>query len=272
MKVSRTLVRVTTALLATVTALHAHDFWLEPSATSARKGDSIEVGLRLFDAGKIDVVKRKNERITRFVVVDTEGERELAGDDGANPAASFDARVDGASVLAYRSERSRITLEPEKFAAYLEEIGAEHVAKERAERGETDRPAREVYSRSAKALVLIGGSSAGFDRRVGLTLEIVPVTDPCAWTPGQSFTVQLLRDGEPVVDQSIGVHRLDGTVPSRATRTDEDGRATFEMPTAGRWMIHATSIARADAAADAEWESIWASLTFELPAPKDDPK
>jgi hypothetical protein len=50
-----------------------------------------------------------------------------------------------------------------------------------------------------------------------------------------------------------------------SARSDPDGRVRFRFPAGGAWLIKAVHMEPAAAGSGAEWESFWASLTFELP-------
>ncbi|MGH8131031.1 MAG: hypothetical protein ACRES3_09295, partial [Steroidobacteraceae bacterium] len=49
-------------------------------------------------------------------------------------------------------------------------------------------------------------------------------------------------------------------------RTDVDGRAGFRLRAAGMWRVAAVHMIDAPGNVAADWESLWASLTFELPS------
>ncbi len=83
----------------------------------------------------------------------------------------------------------------------------------------------------------------GWDREVGLPVEIRPLVRPTGVWTGNVFRGVVLRDGEPVADAEIEVEYLnDGavTVPNPAFVTqvieaDADGRFSYAMPRAGWW-------------------------------------
>ncbi len=49
-----------------------------------------------------------------------------------------------------------------------------------------------------------------------------------------------------------------------AARTDNDGRVRFRLRPGGMWLVKAVHMVQAPAGTNAEWESLWATLTFEL--------
>ena len=62
----------------------------------------------------------------------------------------------------------------EQFSAYLKEKGLEQILTLREQRGESQRGARDAYSRHAKALIRVGESRERLvDRAIGLRLELI---------------------------------------------------------------------------------------------------
>ena len=52
-----------------------------------------------------------------------------------------------------------------------------------------------------------------------------------------------------------------------SARTDDDGRVRLRLDSPGMWLIKAVHVIPAPAGMNAEWESFWASLTFEMRTP-----
>jgi uncharacterized GH25 family protein len=59
------------------------------------------------------------------------------------------------------------------------------------------------------------------------------------------------------------MHRDDSSLRLRL-RSDAKGRVTFKLPKRGVWLIKSVQMIPAPPASNADWESLWASLTFEL--------
>jgi uncharacterized GH25 family protein len=126
------------------------------------------------------------------------------------------------------------------------------------------RAATAAFSRSAKALVAVGGGAAGFVRRLGLPLELVPEVDPTA-LGGGDLPVVLLERGRPVAGVTVTALSWDDPFhPVRAV-TDRDGRAVLRLPRGGAWLVKAVRFTAAPAGAAEDYRSVWASLTFETP-------
>jgi uncharacterized GH25 family protein len=50
-----------------------------------------------------------------------------------------------------------------------------------------------------------------------------------------------------------------------SARTDKAGRVSLALPRGGVWLVKAVHMVPAPADSGADWESLWASLTFETP-------
>ena len=61
----------------------------------------------------------------------------------------------------------------------------------------------------------------------------------------------------------VAINRLNPSAKLTA-RTDNDGRVRFRLTQGGMWLVKAVHMVPAPGAANAEWASYWASLTFEL--------
>lgn len=243
----------------------AHDFWIEPSSFHPAVGSELAVSLRVGEHFRGDPVPRADPRIVRFVLSSAAGETPIGGLPATDPAGFVRISSPGFSLLAYRSNRTPITLEPEKFEKYLAEEGLDGVLKARASRGERAKPGREVYSRCAKSLVAGDGSGeAGFDRVLGLTLEIVADASPLKTRPGGRMPFRILYEGKPLAGALVKAIALEDPDNTLDARTDARGRVTLALARKGAWLVKAVHMVPAPPETGADWESLWASLTFEI--------
>jgi uncharacterized GH25 family protein len=243
----------------------AHEFWLEPSQFTAVPGARVAVRLCVGDGYEAQSLRRDAGRIEEFVVTGFDGTRDVVGLDGSDPAgfARFDSA--GAHVIAYRSNRAYTEQSEDKFEAYLREDGLEAISAMRAQQERREVvPVRESYSRYAKALVRSGDTGFIADRRIGLPLELLAESNsPTTAADAGHATFQLLHQGRPLAGALVKAMRLAGPDAELASRTDADGRASFALGQPGLWRISAVHMTRAPDGVDAEWDSLWASLTFE---------
>lgn len=255
-------------LLAGAAAALAHEFWIQPDAFRPAVGVATPVRLVVGDGFPGERRARDGAKAERFEMFEPGGgaARPIEGKDKDEPAGTFSARRPGVHAAAYRGRESIITLEAEKFEAYLREEGLDSIVAKRKELGESDRPGREAYSRCAKALLCAGGETDGaWDASAGLSLELVPTSNPYEAGAGDRLAFVLLERGKAVSGAQVAaLTSVGGKTLRLNARTDEKGRATFELPASGLWLINAVRMERARGRTDVEWESVWSSLTFEL--------
>ncbi|MBK6941939.1 MAG: DUF4198 domain-containing protein [Planctomycetes bacterium] len=267
--------RVAALVLGLAGIANGHDFWIEPAPADAKRDAPIDCVLRVGDFGRGDVVPRSDAHIVSFRAFDAIGERDLLGTEGAAVAGSTTLRAPGTTVIAYASRPTRLELDAFHFALYLHEAGLDAIVKERDARGESRRPGREAFARCAKSLIRGEGDASGFDREVGLSLELVARSNPFEFTEGDAFRVVLMQNGRPLANTRVSATALSGERLTLLATTDERGGASFELPRAGSWLVHAVTMRRAEECADVDWQSTWASLTFttrEAPAERAEPQ
>lgn len=244
----------------------AHDFWIEPSTFRPAVGSELAVALRVGQDFRGDPVPRNSKLITRFALVSSVAETPISGFDGVEPAGIVRVIEPGVLWVVYRSGRTPVTLEPDKFEKYLTEEGLEKIHVLRQRRGESDKPGREVFSRSVKSLLIAeSGSHGGFDRALGLTLEIVLKKDPGTLAPGDSLPLTLLSEGQPLEGALVTAMEHENPSQKVKSRTDRRGQALLRIGPKGVWLIKAVRMIPAPPGVDADWESIWTSVTFEIP-------
>jgi len=246
------------------TPLLAHDLWIEPTTFSPKLAEIIGVRLRVGQDLIGDPVPHVPALVNQFIAEDAADRKPVVGRRGAEPAGVVRVDMPGLLVIGYRSERSTIELEAEKFNAYLRDEGLDAIAALRASRNEAGAKARELYSRCAKSLVLSGSpSEAQADRPLGFTLELVAERNPYTISEGRDLPVRLTYESRPLAGALVVAMNSLNPAEKQAARTDADGRVRFRLRQGGMWLVKAVHMVPAPAGADAEWESFWASLTFE---------
>lgn len=262
------------ALAASATALFAHDFWIEASKYRPALHDRVAFDLKVGQRFSGESVARNAQKIVRFVVRGPDGkDMDVLGIDGKSPAGYLRPEALGLYVAGYRSNTTPIELEAAKFEAYLAEEGLQPVIDARKASGDSDKKGREIYSRSVKSLVLCGdipkdpaAAPKGFDARLGLRLELVPEVDPCLLKIGDALPVHLFFDDKPLPGALVGFTAKSAVDEDVRVRTDAEGRASFKVAHTGEHLVRVVWMVKAPADSGADWESTWASLTFEIPA------
>lgn len=256
--------------------LTAHEYWVEPKPMSSTPGQPIAISLKVGDGADIEEKKFDPQHAHEFFA--TNGERRIAitSAEGSLPAASIDLPNPGTWAIVYWSRNKSIELDPKKFEEYLHEDGLEPILEARKERGESAKPAREVYMRCAKALVRVSDSDSksanaslgaiSATKPVGMPLEIVTIGDPKLDAGRAAVGFELLYAGKPLENALVKIVRLDEPTKELTVRTSKEGRFEF-IPSAGDWRFSAVHMIRAENEPNAEWQSYWASLTFRIDFP-----
>ena len=247
--------------------LLAHDFWIEPTTFRPPVGSTVGLALRVGQNFRGDPVPRDPQMIEKFVLVSKGGDQTVDGRPGRDPAGVARITDPGWMVVAYRSRPKPVELAADKFEQYLKEEGLEKIIETRAARGESEKPSKEIFSRCAKSLLDANGTdesrrrdaAGGYDRILGLRLELVAEKTP----KGGALPVRLLYEGKPLPGALVvAINRQD---PQKrfSARSDKVGRVAFTLAPVGVWLVKAVHMVPAPPTSGADWESLWASLTFE---------
>ncbi|MCY2959012.1 MAG: DUF4198 domain-containing protein [Planctomycetota bacterium] len=267
------ILKTSLAILVLATTLAAHDFWIEPSSFRPSVDARVDVQLVVGEHFSGEFVARKESRILSFAAFDPAGrDVKVIGIEGRTPAGLWKAGTPGLHVLGYQSNGTAIELEADKFERYLVEEGLEAVVAERKTRGESTAKGLELYARCAKSLVVAQAEKeipaeawAGWDRVLGYPLELVPTVNPCQLARDADLTVRLLFRGVPLGNALVGCTPKQDPSQAVRLRTDAEGRVTFRPKLGGAHLLRVVHMTRAAPDAAHQWESQWASLTFELP-------
>ncbi|MEO6326170.1 MAG: DUF4198 domain-containing protein [Thermoanaerobaculia bacterium] len=245
----------------------AHDFWIEPSTFRPAAGDLVTASLRVGQKVQGDPLPRIPTLIDRFVLKSVHGETPLVGRPGSDPAGAVRVAEAAEAWIAYQSFAYPVTLPAGKFEDYLREEGLEAIVQKRAKNGQTAAEGRERFYRCAKALLAGPGApqkTGTFETPLGFTLELVPRKNPYALKAGGELPLALSFRGKPAAGILVVAMNRDAPEQRIAARTDARGQVTVPLERAGFWLVKAVLMEPAPAGSGVDWESWWASLTFEL--------
>lgn len=258
--------RIVLFALATA-ALAAHDLYLMPQKFTAAPGEILMVSVHSGDAFPISVDGADPARLVEPRLIGPNGIASITSFRIAAKATHGFVPVDqqGSLWLAVSTKPRLLELPAAKFESYLKEEGLDAVLKHRAG---SSSPGRERYSKYAKSLLHAGAPTPEFTAApLGLPIEIVPLKDPAQLKPGAEMPLQILFHGKPAAGLQIvsaWAPPLGKSKHSIVGRTDAKGRIDIPLEAAGRWRIHAVHMQPCPDKNEADWESFWASLTFEL--------
>ena len=110
------------------------------------------------------------------------------------------------------------------------------------------------------------GAEGHVTKPVGLVLEIVPELDPYACDGAKKLPVHVLYKGRLLPGALVMLTNLahDAT-PVESHVTDREGRATFDMPQSGDWLLNVVWTELAPASSDTDFETTFSSLSFGFP-------
>jgi len=161
-----------------------------------------------------------------------------------------------------------IELGPEDFKEYLEHEGLEDMIAERKEKGLEGQAVREKYSKHVKAILQVGDPRTDhYSVEFGYPIEFIPVTNPYTLKVGDRAAFKLLLNGKPLANQGVHISsRSDGVDPFAKEvpgRTDEKVEISFEITETGHWYVATIHMVESPEK-DVEYESNWATITFEI--------
>jgi hypothetical protein len=182
------------------------------------------------------------------------------------------AEKEGTGLAGLAAHPDYIALPAEVFENYLVHEGLDDaVAEFRATNDRTT--IRERYTKHAKGIFQVGKPlSDDFRHALGYKAEIFIEQNPGSVTVGDDMSIQVMYDGKPLANQLVYVSNANREAPEKATipeiseyrlRTDENGRATFEITEKAKWYIQMIHMQKVDDE-DADWESNWSTITFEI--------
>jgi len=249
----------------------AHDFWIEPSTFHPAPGATVAVGLRVGQDFIGDPVPRLSAYISSFSVWQNGKDADIGGSDRIDPAGFFRADGGATAIISYASTGASIELPPNEFEDYLRLYGLDDIVASRAARGEHSRLGRERFYRYAKALLTgLAPSANVVAKPLGLDYEIVPDDDPTMRLA--PFRGRILYRGAPLANALVVALLHGQPAVHLETHSDAQGAITLPLPRPGVWLIKSVHMVRASFFASEDWDSFWASLTFEIPVPKPEPK
>jgi hypothetical protein len=152
------------------------------------------------------------------------------------------------------------------FNEYLEHDGIPDVLEARRQSGELDKDVWERYAKHVKAVLQVGDvRDDAYSVRLGYPAEVVPLVNPYSLNAGDEYSFICLVDGEPVANQLVilGGEQGGSLVDEVRKRTDDNGKITFVIDSAGKWYIEFISMAPSGEV-DIDYESKWATLAFEV--------
>ncbi|OBY27364.1 DUF4198 domain-containing protein [Leisingera sp. JC1] len=246
----------------------SHEFWIEPEKYQVNSGETVVAKLRNGQEFYGAEQPYLDHRIARFEVLQGGTTLPYIGRMGDMPAFSGDPMPDGLAVLIHQTRPQTITYDSwEEFQAFVDHKAFGDIQTQHRTRGLADSGFVEQYTRYAKALVAIGDGT-GLDQAAGLETEIVALANPYTDDMTGGLPIRVLYQGNPRPNAQVEVFAKapDGSVTITTRLTDSQGKAIVPLAPGHIYLLDAVVLRPAPDGADYVWESLWAALTFAVPA------
>ncbi len=246
------------ALLAAQTAA-AHDTWFEPHRDNGGWQLALGTGTRF----------PVQEYTLTMAQLQGSGCRAAAGaplplafERDSDTALVLRAPVaaDGSSCWA-QSLPFELELNPDKIALYLNEIQAPPAVHEAwAALQARGLPWKERYTKHAR--IVLGAAGAAAASEAPMAMDVLLPGGAATFRVGDEVVFQVLRDGLPLAGQAVELHGERSPL-GLWRRTDDQGRVSFRLPLAGRWVLRGTDLRLSRERPDT-WDSRFVTLAFEV--------
>lgn len=248
-----------------------HEFWIAPQSYQVAPGEKLDAQLRVgqnFDGFEQPYLPRN---FARFEVQQGDERHLVHGRVGDRPAMRMELPGEGLWIVVHETtDQSLIWDAWADFEAFVAHKKLEGVVARHAHRGLPSSDFAEAYRRYAKALVAVG-AGAGADLPVGLLAEIVAGKNPYSDDLSDGLPVTVLYDGAPRAGAQVEIfdRAPDDTVLVSTTMTDGEGQAVIPVVPGHEYLLDAVKMIELEGGStpfDPVWKSLWAALTFKVPA------
>jgi uncharacterized GH25 family protein len=249
----------------------AHDFWVQPDFYWVTPTANTPLTFQVGHGPDRQRSAIGANRIARFEAIGPRGVRTDLRSSLRLGSAASDGSVafheSGTYLLVLQTDARAHSLLPAiRFNDYLRAEGLTPALTFRERTRRMDTEGSENYSRQAKTIMKAGvrpGSEGQVTKPMGLVLEIVPGLDPYADDGAKKLPVHVFYKGRLLPGALVMLTNLaHDTAPVESHVTNREGRATFDMPQAGDWLLNVIWTELAPASSDTDFETAFSSLSF----------
>jgi len=257
---------LTCLVLAAITFVQAHEFWMQPDKFVYIPGEKLVVG---FKVGENFMGEPWNLKVNRIATLEL---RQLAKSTSLLSLVSDTTKkgeivipltTGGTHMVLLQSKNAFIELEGEKFNDYLKEDGLDDIYALRQKTNTLNAPSRESYARYSKLLVQVGShTDETFKWVAGFPIEIIPERNPYDLKRGDPVRFKILFEGKPLFGAKVRVwNRFDNRTTIQNIYTEKNGMIETRVSNPGRWMVSVVKMVPSKKEG-ADWQSYWGSLVF----------
>jgi uncharacterized GH25 family protein len=249
----------------------AHDLFVKPATFFvAENGEALVRVLNgTFSRSENSIARA---RIQDLSIISPAGRTRMDtsswSDAGDTSTFRFKAGGAGTYVLGVSTRANVIAMSADTFHLYLAEDGIPDELQRRRKEGASKARVKERYHKHVKAFVQVGQARTdSYAAELGYPAELVPASNPYSLRAGQTLRVKTLVDGKPVANQYVlygGRTLNDRRIEQRSVRSDANGIAMIRVPRRGTWYVKFIHMARLSGDPAAEYESKWATMTFQV--------
>jgi hypothetical protein len=212
------------------------------------------------------------DRLADLSLVGPAGRQAIDGDAWTekDPGSTVGVTVAGPGtyVVGAAIKPKMLSLPGPEFNAYLKDEGIDHVLAARKAQGRLQEASHERYSKFPKTLMQVGDlPSNDFATELGYEAEILPIENPYTLKAGSTLHVRCLVLGQPIANYVVQAGGRKGKTENRLVEqrvvTNGDGVAALKLTASGEWYVKFVHM-REVTGAEANYESRWATLTFEI--------
>lgn len=260
-----------TALLLCSVVLFSHHYILVPQKFIFQRGDSLIVRLMVGEPFDFEFERELQHHMTpHFMLYTMDDSTNLLPltADSTRPVVRSTVNFKGLALIEMQRNASTIEQKPAAFEKYLEE---EKITTIRFDSSKWKKPVvKENYSRCIKSLITSGkpGNENLYHKIVGQRLEILLMSNPYLMETNQRMVVKILWEGKPLPDQWVTAAYKDdqGEMKEMSVMTDKKGMAGFELSLNTVYYMHTIYMLRLKGDPSADYESVWASYSFQTAA------
>jgi uncharacterized GH25 family protein len=243
----------------------AHEFWMQPDKFFYKAGELLNLSFKVGENFTGEAVDFKTNRIEKIELHHLQQATDLRGQvkEGEKANLEIPLTQEGTHLVVMESNNAFISLDGEKFNAYLKEDGLDDIYFQREKTKTLGDSSRELYSRHTKLLVQVGTKTDDtYKKVIGLPLEIIPGKNPYALKVGDPIRFKILFNGKPLFGAKVKVWNRYGTqVALQNIYSQQDGMIDATISHAGTWMVSVVAMVKSKDP-KAEWQSYWGSLVF----------
>ncbi len=158
------------------------------------------------------------------------------------------------------------SLPAKEFNNYLTAEGIPDILDNRTRDGELAIDGRYRYSKYVKTILQVGDKQTdSYKTILGYAVEMVPQANPYKLKRGSTIEILCLKDGKPLVGQTVttGSESSGKLSAETSVRSDAKGVIRIKLTGAGKWYAKFINMVKIDDP-KLNYESRWATLTFEI--------